>query len=412
MKKRRNDFKPKPDSPVKNDSHRSKPELPVTDLLLRKDYPDPKWFRSLRTKTLNWYAKNKRPLPWRTQNTPYRVWISEIMLQQTQVQTVIDYFNRFISQFPTIKALAKASESQVLSLWEGLGYYRRARNLHAAARLICEKHGGIFPSTFEEVLNLPGIGRYTAGAILSISQDQRLPILEGNTYRLHARLLGLTQNPRDRDAENLLWDFATDLLPGATSKLKSGDLNQALMEMGATVCKVTNPDCGTCPLKSLCVAHELGMESELPRPATPIKYENRRQALLVLEDKKGRALVRKRGEDEWWSGLWDFVRVDLPHSNSGTQTHKKSIDHWIAEHLDSEFGIKLAMPIEKDFSFKHAVTKYRIQLDCYHVRQSEWNSDGTHQPLALEEIAQLPLNVTARKLLKRILETDTAASKK
>ena len=193
---------------------------------------------------MKWFDQHQRNLPWRKNKSLYRIWISEIMLQQTQVATVIDYFNRFVKRFPNIKRLAAASEADVLRLWEGLGYYRRARQLHAAAKTIVECHGGQFPTDITDVLALPGIGRYTAAAILSIAQDQRLPILEGNTIRLFARLLAMNSDPRTTENQKRLWEFSESLLP----RKQVGDFNQSLMELGSEICTPRNPNCKICPL--------------------------------------------------------------------------------------------------------------------------------------------------------------------
>ena len=184
-------------------------------------------FKSLQKRLLAWFDENQRELPWRKNKTPYRIWVSEIMLQQTQVATVIDYYLRFMKQFPTVKKLAAADEADVLKLWEGLGYYRRARQLHAAARLVVENHKGRFPETFDEVLALPGIGRYTAGAILSISKDEQLPILEGNTIRLFARLMEMKADPKTGPNQKALWEFSESLLP----KKRCGDFNLSLIHI-------------------------------------------------------------------------------------------------------------------------------------------------------------------------------------
>jgi A/G-specific adenine glycosylase len=218
---------------------------------------DPKTKTELRRRLRNWFDSHQRDLPWRTDKTPYRIWVSEIMLQQTQVATVIDYFQRFVTRFPDVSSLASAEEAEILKLWEGLGYYRRARQMHAAAKLICEKHDAKFPLDFDQVLALPGVGRYTAGAILSISTDQRLPILEGNTIRLFARLMGLKTDPKTSANQARLWEFSESLLP---SKLV-GDFNQALMELGSEICTPRNPDCPHCPLLKFCPTFAGGWQS-------------------------------------------------------------------------------------------------------------------------------------------------------
>ena len=190
------------------------------------------WRSRVRRSLLAWFARHARDLPWRRQPTPYRVWVSEVMLQQTQVATVLPYYDRFMGSFPTVSDLAAADEQVLLSHWEGLGYYRRARSLHAAAKLIVADHGGEFPLQFDEVLALPGIGRYTAGAILSISDGQKQPILEGNTQRVFSRWIALRGTPTETANNRLLWQVAEKMLP----RKDVGSFNQAAMELGALIC--------------------------------------------------------------------------------------------------------------------------------------------------------------------------------
>ena len=223
------------------------------------DLPDAKWKQTFRRQLKRWYKNHARDLPWRRTREPYHVWISEIMLQQTQVATVIPYFERFLKAFPTIKKLAAADEEKVLRLWEGLGYYRRARQLHKAAKQIVEKHAGKFPSRLEDVDALPGIGRYTRGAILSIAFEQREPILEANTIRLNARLLALEEDTSSKASQNALWDFAEDILP--TKDI--GLFNQALMELGGAICTPKSPRCLLCPVASICPTRAAGLQAEI-----------------------------------------------------------------------------------------------------------------------------------------------------
>ena len=218
--------------------------------------PDPQWQRELRRRLVAWYATNARELPWRRSSDPYRIWVSEIMLQQTQVATVKPYFDRFLDAFPTVEALAAADEHQVLRLWEGLGYYRRARQLHRAAQQIVAEHGGQFPRDRETVRQLPGIGRYTAGAILSMAFDAREPILEANTVRLWSRLLAYRGDATSAAGSRLLWGAAEAILP----RTGSGTLNQSLMELGSTVCLPKAPRCDACPVAMLCQARAAGLD--------------------------------------------------------------------------------------------------------------------------------------------------------
>ena len=218
---------------------------PVADGPATEPHDDVKWRRKLRASLLAWFARSARQLPWRSDPTPYHVWVSEIMLQQTQVATVLDYYRRFIAAYPTVNDLAAADEHELMRLWEGLGYYRRARSMHAAAKLVVSQYDGLFPSTYEQVLALPGIGRYTAGAILSISGDQRLPVLEGNTVRVYSRWIGMRAGVQSTSAKAKLWDFASAMLP----KSGSGQFNQAAMELGALICKPKSPSCAVCPVQ-------------------------------------------------------------------------------------------------------------------------------------------------------------------
>lgn len=366
--------------------------------LIYSAFPDSPWIRRFRTLALNWFAANQRNLPWRSsEKNPYFVWISEIMLQQTQVATVVDYFQRFVKQFPTVADLAQARESKVLSLWEGLGYYRRARNMHRAAKQICADHHGEFPLTYDEVIALPGIGRYSAGAILSIAGSQPYPILEGNTYRLHARLLGLRRNPREKDSEQLLWKFAEKVLPSPRSKQDPGDLNQALMEIGSEICKPRTPACNACPLRKLCCAHQLGLQVELPLPSIKPKYEAKHQALIVLEDRQGQMLIRKRRPDEWWSGLWDFLRVDV------TQSDPPAIARQLRTEIKNLTGSKINSTFIPKQTIQHGVTRYRITLDCYHLKiDSKLSPANSYELRSKQAISRLPLNVTARDFFNLI----------
>ena len=225
------------------------------------------------------------------------------MLQQTQVATVRPYFERFLAALPTVEALAAADEHEVLRLWEGLGYYRRARQLHQAARLICSRHGGRFPRDIEQLRRLPGIGRYTAGAILSIAFDQPQPILEANTSRLFSRLLAWSGEPASAAGQRLGWAMAEAVLP----RRGAGRFNQALMELGSEVCQPRQPRCAVCPVASLCRAFAAGLQSRIPPPRRKAARKAVREAAVVVR-RRGRVLLLQRPEGGRWAGLWDFPR--------------------------------------------------------------------------------------------------------
>ena len=255
---------------------------------------------------LSWYSQNARPLPWRENTEPYRVWVSEIMLQQTQVDTVIPYYNRFLQQLPTIEALARADEAQLLKLWEGLGYYSRARNLQKAARVILEKHGDIFPTDPSDILALPGIGAYTAGAIGSICFELPTPAVDGNVLRVVARLTGSDADIALPQVKN----DVTGLLRAVYPEHRRGDFTQSLMELGATVCLPNGmPRCGDCPVRGCCRAFADGTQRLLPVKAKkkPRRLEEKTVFLLRCGD---RLAIRRREDGGLLGGLWELPNVE------------------------------------------------------------------------------------------------------
>lgn len=255
---------------------------------------------------LDWFAHSGRKnLPWQQDKTPYRVWISEIMLQQTQVTTVIPYYQRFMASFPTVVDLANAEQDEVLHHWTGLGYYARARNLHKAAKMVRDQHRGEFPTEFEQVLALPGIGRSTAGAVLSLSLNQPHTILDGNVKRVLARYFGVAGWPGNKKVEDVLWQYAIANTPVDSA----GNYSQAMMDMGATMCTRSRPKCGLCPIASGCFARENEKQNEFPgkkpKKALPEKSVN---LLIYKEDNK--VLLQQRPPSGIWGGLWGFVEAD------------------------------------------------------------------------------------------------------
>ena len=275
------------------------------------DMIDSAFKRRLRSAVLKWYDKHGRQLPWRSSADPYRVWLSEIMLQQTTVAAVVPYFERFVARFPDVKSLASADVDDVLRLWEGLGYYSRARNLHKAAKVIVNQHDGVFPSDVGVLKTLSGIGRYTAGAIVSFAFDLPAAIVEANTERLFARLIALRDDVRSTPSRSTLWEFAESLVPNK----RCGDFNQALMDIGSQVCRPVAPVCSKCPLMSYCSAFELGLQNELPvrKPRTPITVVTEVCIVIRRGDK---VLLRRRGEGERWAGMWDFIRFEVDAAES------------------------------------------------------------------------------------------------
>jgi A/G-specific adenine glycosylase len=257
--------------------------------------------RGFAASLIEWHARHGRhDLPWQRRRTAYRVWVSEIMLQQTQVATVIPYYEKFMQRFPDVGALAAAPIDDVLHLWSGLGYYARARNLHRAAVRIAERHGGRFPKGFEAVADLPGIGRSTAGAILALSRGERFPILDGNVRRVLSRHFAVEGNASDRAVLGRLWALSDECTP----KEQVDIYTQAVMDLGATVCIRRNPSCTTCPVSASCVARQTGRQHELPSPRPARKRQQRQVFMLAAVRADGDVLLQRRPESGVWGGLW------------------------------------------------------------------------------------------------------------
>lgn len=369
-------------------------------------WEDRDWRDRVRRKLLRWFDKSARKLPWRDDPQPYHVWVSEVMLQQTQVATVIDYYHRFLAAFPTIESLAQADEGRLMRLWEGLGYYRRARALQGAAKRVVQSHGGLFPQRFEEVLALPGIGRYTAGAILSISGDQRLPVLEGNTVRVYSRWVGLREDVTSTSAQRTLWQVAEAMLPARSG---SGRFNQAAMELGALICKPRDPDCDACPVRDDCRARDLGLQGEIPGKVKRIEYQSRDEYAFVVPVDQGGVLMVQIPKGERWAGLWD-----VPRWTAGGTGGVESA----AEGLSRRFGIDLR-PRSLRMRIKHAVTRYRINLEVHDAQPiaaadvAMISTDngagnlgaGALRIVPLDRLADLPLSTTGRKIARDLLKS-------
>ena len=280
----------------------------------------------LRAKLLRWYGRAKRDLPWRRNSTPYRVWVSEIMLQQTTVAAVTPKYEAFLRRFPSLTSLAKSPEDDVLKHWAGLGYYSRARNLRRAALTIVADHGGRFPSEFDSVLALPGVGRYTAGAVLSIAFQKRFPLVDGNVIRVFSRLFGMKGRAKDPGFVKTMWPLAERLVP----KSNPGDWNQALMELGATVCTPESPACGACPVSAHCVAFKKEIQDELPLPEirrarVPVKW-----TCLRIEDGGKVLLWRRSDKERLLKNLWGFPEAVRVNATPGRRL--ASISHSITHH--------------------------------------------------------------------------------
>ena len=308
---------------------------------------------SFASRVLDWYDRHGRhDLPWQQQRNTYRVWVAEIMLQQTQVATVIPYYRRFLQTFPDINTLASAPLDQVLEHWSGLGYYTRARNLHKAARNIASDHGGIFPIQFEQVIALPGIGRSTAGAILAQALEQRHAILDGNVKRGLCRYHAVDGWPGKTAVQNRLWELAEQYTPAD----RVADYTQAIMDLGATLCTRASPHCSQCPLQSGCQAHNTDRVRQfpLPRPRKPLPVRAAR-LLIVTDQMSGRILLEKRPPTGIWGGLWS-----LPEA---------AVDESIVKVCDQRWGLE-TLGNQDGSSFRHTFSHYHLDITpCkVHVR--------------------------------------------
>jgi A/G-specific adenine glycosylase len=354
--------------------------------------------RAIGRALLAWYAQHRRELPWRQSLDPYAVWVSEMMLQQTQVATVIPYFERWMRRFPDVAALARAAESDVLHAWQGLGYYSRARNLQRAAARMVAEHAGRVPERVPELLALPGIGPYSAGAISSIAYGHREPLVDGNVIRVLARLFALRGDPNRAPLKSKLWDLARSLVPSAAP----GDFNQALMELGATLCTPRSPRCGTCPLAAHCQGLRAGLVEilpELPARAKPTQVH----MVAAVSMRGGRALVTKLlPSAPRWAGMWLFPNVEVAR----TETPEAAV----ARALQEAAGLR-AQATGILCVIRHTVTRFRITLDAYrtappsgiakalNVAEIAWKRPG--------ELAELAMPKAHRAIANRLLEGQT-----
>jgi len=321
----------------------------------------------LRQSLLSWYKKAGRDLPWRHNRDPYAIWISEIMLQQTQVKTVIPYYERWLAQFPSVEPLAAADLQQVLKLWQGLGYYARARNLHRAAKVIVQQHNSCFPRQWDDVLALPGIGRTTAGGILSAAFDRPLAILDGNVKRVLARLVALPIPPAK--ATQTLWQLSETLL----DRQHPRNFNQALMDLGATVCLPKTPTCHLCPWKQHCQAYNLDMQSELPMREQTSPIPHKSIGVAAIWNDRGQLLIDRRPQKGLLGGLWEFP--------GGKIEPGETVEACIRREIREELGIEIEVG-ESLTTVEHAYTHFRVTLHVHHCRYLS----GEPQPIECDEV--------------------------
>jgi A/G-specific adenine glycosylase len=339
---------------------------------------------------LKWYKRNSRHLPWRTTRNPYHIWISEVMLQQTQVETVIPYYHRFLTRFPTVETLAAASLQDVLKTWENLGYYARARHLHSAAREIMARTSGTIPDNEKELLRLPGIGTYTAAAILSIAFGQRVPAVDGNVRRVLCRLFAIRDPLEESKTLRHIHELASDLVPPKTSSR----FNQGIMDLGATICTPRNPSCALCPVQESCLALDLGLQDALPvtRKRGPLPY--RQMTAGVLCDDLGRLLIVRRPFRGLLGGLWK-----LPGGEKGTG---KGLKNSLILEIHKELGIGVRVG-EKITAVKHAYTHFRITLHAFRCSLKKGEPSAikceSWQWIDPKNLADVPFSNVDRKIM-------------
>lgn len=357
----------------------------------------PRQLKSLRRSLLAWYRANRRDLPWRRSRDPYRIWLAEIMLQQTRIAAVLPYYERFLARFPSVTLLARARESEVLKYWAGLGYYSRARNLHRAAKRIVTEHNARFPSTIESTLALPGIGTYTAAAILSIAFDVPLAALDGNVARVLARLFAIRGDLRAPKTWKRLAATSHELLP----RKFPGDWNQGLMELGETICTPRTPQCGRCPLARHCKARTLGIAHRLPARRRKRAAMRIRVAAIIFLDPLGRTLLTKNpGAHDLaiFSGLWQFPAVALK-SNNGSA--KDEISSFLRDNFNSfEFAPHSLIPLP---AASHTVTYRRLALLPFLARVDELPELPACRAVPLANLSSLPVSSATRKIAQAAL---------
>jgi A/G-specific adenine glycosylase len=353
-----------------------------------KQHTDSRWVKRL----LRWFVLNARPMPWRKRSTPYRVWISEIMLQQTQVETATPYFRRFMRQFPSIRKLAAADTQSVLKAWEGLGYYSRARHLHKAARIITGDYRGRMPRNAADLQKLPGVGPYSAAAIASISFGEAVPCVDGNVIRVICRFQGICADSTTATTRRRIVAFLEKHIPTNTP----GDFNQALMELGALVCRPLSPRCGCCPLKTDCRALASNRVHLLPKRPRRAPLPHYHVAACVIW-KNGKLLITRRRTDQMLGGLWEFP--------GGKQKRSESIESTAKREIREELGIGIDV-VRPIFSMDHSYTHFKITLHfmlCHHIsgrpRAIQCDALRWVKPV---EMGEYPFPATDKKMVLRI----------
>ncbi len=299
-----------------------------------------------------WYEVNKREMPWRGSSDPYKIWLSEVMLQQTRVDQATPYYLKFVASFPTVFDLAKADLHDVLMLWEGLGYYSRGRNLHKAAKVVAESFGGTFPESYDQLIGLPGVGPYTAAAISSIAYARPHAVVDGNVIRVLSRFFGISEDVRSQQTKSTIQKMADDLLDPDLP----GEFNQAVMELGSLVCTPASPSCDSCPLSTWCVAHKMAQTDAIPYKSPKPKVPHHHIVAAIISNGQGKLLIARRPEDAMLGGLWEFPGGKVEANESLEQ----ALHREILEELDIHIAIR-----SEFMQLKHTYSHFKITLHAF-----------------------------------------------
>ena len=346
--------------------------------------------KKIQKRLIRWFEKKGRDLPWRKTQDPYTIWVSEIMLQQTQVSTVIPYYKIFLNTFPTVRHLAKANLSKVLKVWEGLGYYSRARNIHHAAQIVLSHFRGKVPDNLKDLRTLPGIGRSTAGSILSFAYNKEAPILDGNVKRVLSRIFAISGDPKKKKTEKLLWHISESLIP----KGHSNSFNQALMDLGSTICTPKIPKCLSCPLKNLCQGYLSGKPERYPL-RTIKKLIPQITAVSAVIEKDKKVLLSKRPPKGLLGGLWEF-----PNWKSEDQ---KRLRLRLRNYIRKDLALNVEV---KEFigTFRQTFSHFKLTLSVYHCQALEGNGKGRWVPI--KNLHLFPMSRIHRRIALRLRNSD------
>lgn len=346
--------------------------------------------KNIQKRLLRWFEKNKRDLPWRKTRDPYAIWVSEIMLQQTQVATVIPYYGKFLKSFPSVRHLSKADLSKVLKVWEGLGYYSRARNLHRAARIVMNHFNGKIPDQLKDLLHLPGIGRSTAGAILSFAFHKEAPILDGNAKRVISRLFAVSDNPERGKTEDLLWKISESLIP----KGMSNPFNQALMDLGSMLCTPKEPDCNRCPLRHICKGRASGKPERYPSKRIKRTIPHVESVSGVIK-KDGKVLLNQRPPSGLLGGLWEFPNWRIEEKQKSRL--RLRLRNYIKKEMEMDIEVKEFIGV-----LHQTYSHFKLTLQVFYCQHLNGKGYGKWVPIG--NLSLLPMSRIHRRIVQKIDE--------